>query len=230
LGFKEFLQFRKSAKSKSSIADEFNCFLKYGGLPGIHGLSLADDTVYPYLSNLLSSILLKDVVKKHQIRDIAHLERIVAFLSDNIGNISTAKSIADYFKSQKTKITVDTVLDYLHYLEQAFFVYKAKRYDIKGKRHLELHEKYYLCDLGLRHSLLGFQNAAIAGVLENVIYLELLRRGYAVSIGATDTLEIDFVASRQSEKIYIQVSYSLVEAKTLQRELKPFLKVPDHHP
>lgn len=230
LSFREFLEFRKIKPSASLLESEFDLYLKYGAMPGIHDLALQDEVVYPYLSNLFNSILLKDVVKKHRIRDVGQLERIIHFLMDNIGNISTAKSISDYFKSQKSKISNDTVLAYLEYLQEAFLVYKVKRYSLKGKRHLEFLEKYYSIDLGLRHSILGFQSAAIGGMLENVVYFELKRRGYQVSVGSTENLEIDFIASKQDQKNYIQVSTHLSEPKTLVRELAPFSKIKDHYP
>ena len=158
------------------------------------------------------------------------LERIVNFVFQNSGSITTAKRISDYFKLQKLQASVDTVINYLDFIKESFLVYQASRFDIKGKRFLELFEKYYPSDTGLRHGMLGYRESDIGGVLENIVYLELKRRGYAVSVGTFDGLEIDFIAQKQDEKIYIQVCYLLADQSVVEREFGNLEKIADNYP
>jgi uncharacterized protein len=232
LGFREFLEFRRPQLSgkEPDISAEFQHFLHYGGLPGIHFLPFEDEAVHPYLSSILNTILLKDVVRRYQIRDVAHLERITGFVLDNCGHIITAKSIADYFKSQRIRITVDTVLNYLEYMSGSYLVNQVKRYAVKGKRQMELYEKYYPGDTGLQMGRTGFRPGDISGVLESVVYLELRRRGYTVSIGDLNGREIDFVAEKSGERLYLQIAYLLADPQTVDREFGNLEKIPDHFP
>ncbi|RPI73795.1 MAG: ATP-binding protein [Desulfobacteraceae bacterium] len=230
LSFLEFLEFTGKATDQTDKEEPFGLYLKYGGLPGIHFLPFNDEAVYPYLNSILNTLLLKDVVKRHNIRDISHLERITAYVMDNIGNITTSKSISDYFKSQKIRITMDTVQNYLSYLSQAFMIHKIKRFDLKGKRFLEFYEKYYMGDIGLRYGFIGYKEKDISSVLENIVLLELLRRGYTVSIGTLDGAEIDFIAEKQSQRLYIQVAYLLADDKIVEREFGNLEKIRDNYP
>lgn len=198
-------------------------------MPGIHNLSLRDDMIFPYLNALYSSIVLKDVVSRNQIRDPALLDLILRFVFDNCGIITTAKRITDYLKNQRITVSVDKVIKYIAYLEEAFLLHRVRRYDIKGLRHLELYEKYYVRDIGLRHGFLGYRDGDISGLLENLIYLELKQRGFKVSIGKIDDLEVDFIAETQQEKLYIQVTLELSEEKTIEREFSVLEKIPDNH-
>lgn len=228
LSFSEFLQFRgKEAVSREA---EFKRYMRYGGLPGLHHMECSDDTAFQYLSAITSTILLKDIVARHAVRDVPLLENIARFLFDNVGCVVSANSIAAYLKSQRLRVGVDTVVNYLGYFREALVTRRAARYDIKGKRLLELHEKYYLSDIGLRHALLGYREADLTGVLENVVYLELCRRGYTVAIGKIGAAEIDFVATRENEKIYIQTAYLLAGPETVRREFAPLRAVPDQYP
>ncbi len=161
---------------------------------------------------------------------LALLENIARYLFDNIGNILSAKRIADYLKAQRLRVGVDTVQNYLGYFTEALIAHKVLRYDIKGKRHLELHEKYYLNEIGIRHALLGYREADIGGILENIVFLELRRRGYNVSIGKLGEREVDFIATRQSERIYIQVAYLLASDETIEREFGVLRSIPDNYP
>ena len=229
LSFKEFLLFRES-KNKKNVEKEFELFLKFGGLPGIHYLELVDEVVFQYIKSIYSTILLKDIVSRHSIRDVFLLEKIAAFIFDNCGSITSSKKIADYLKSQRLKTGVDTVQNYIGYLNDAHLFSKSGRFDLKGKRHLELFEKYYSGDQGIRHSVLGYKKNDIAGILENVVYLELLRRGYTVSTGKYDDLEIDFVAEKNSVIKYIQVTYLLSSKETEDREFRPLEKIQDNYP
>ncbi len=227
LGFNEFLQFRGTGKEKEK---EFELYLKYGGLPGIHNLDFEDEIVFQYINSIFNTILLKDIVARYSIRDISLLEKITAFVFDNCGSITSSKKIADYLKSQHIKTGVDTVQNYISYLRDAHLVYKMGRFDLKGKRHLELHEKYCTSDVGIRHSVLGYRKKDIAGLLENIVYLELLRRGFTVSAGKVGDLEVDFVASRNDEMIYLQVTYLLASKEVEDREFKPLEKINDNYP
>ncbi|HCM29155.1 MAG TPA: ATPase [Treponema sp.] len=228
LSYREFLDFRGAAGNDSPA--EFRRYLRYGGLPGIHTLELIDEMVFPYLNALYNTIVLKDVVSRNRVQDPDQLDRIVRFIFDNAGNITTAKRIADFLKNQKISAGVDKVMHYLSCLEQAFLIRRVLRYDIKGLRHLELYEKYYSGDVGLRHGFLGYRDGDISGMLENVVYLELLRRGHRVSIGKLDDREIDFVAEKQDGRIYIQVCLTLESPETLEREFSALERIPDNHP
>jgi hypothetical protein len=230
LSFAEFVDFRQALKDSGDRPAWFRQFLRYGGLPGLHVLPMEDDTVFPYLNAILNTILLKDIVKRHAIRDVGHLERILSFAFDNCGSPVSARSIAAFFKNQQTRITADTVLSYLSHLCDAFLLFRAGRFEIKGRKHLEFLDKYYLGDLGLRHALFGYRDADIGGLLENVVYLELRRRGYQVKVGVLDQAEIDFVAERHGERLYVQVAYLLAGPDTLEREFGNLERIPDNYP
>lgn len=228
LSFSEFLFFRGAATEDRDR--EFQRYLRYGGLPALHHMEMSDEVVFQYLDSIYNTILLKDIVARHGIRQVALLERIAKFLFDNIGQVVSANRIAEFLKSQRLRVSVDTVMNYLQYFQDALVTHKAARYDLKGRRLLEQHEKYYLGDIGMRHALLGFREGDISQVLENVVYLELLRRGYAVSIGKLADREIDFIATRENEKIYIQVAYLLASPETVKREFSPLLDIRDNYP
>ncbi|MCX6249169.1 MAG: ATP-binding protein [Bacteroidetes bacterium] len=229
LTFSEFLQFRQ-VKDSLNVEQEFILFMKYGGFPGIHHMEYDDEVIEQYVSSIYNTILLKDVVAKNGVRDIALLERISKFTADNCGNITSSKKIADFLKSQKISGSVDTVQNYLNMLTNAYLFFKANRFDIKGKRLLEIHEKYYSGDIGLKHNLLGYKIGEIAGHLENIVYLELLSRGYKVNIGKYNDQEIDFVATKANELIYVQVAYMLHDQKTIDREFGVLGKINDNYP
>jgi predicted AAA+ superfamily ATPase len=226
LSYKEFLKFRK----KQSSDKEFYKYLEYGSLPGIHNFDLRREIIYEYLNSILNTIVLKDVVKRFEVRNVALLEALIKFTFDNIGSTFSAKSISDYLKSQKLSVGVETILNYLSYLESTHLLYKVSRYDIKGKRHLEIYEKYYLADIAFRHALLGFKFDDINDYLENIVFIELLRRGYEVSVGKIGDLEIDFIAVKNDIKLYIQVSYLLSSKEVFARELEPLRQVKDAYP
>lgn len=229
LGFAEFLEFRSKHRTEN-IEDEFEIFLKYGGLPGIHALPLEDEIVFQFLNGIYNTVIVKDVTRRHNIRDIAQFEKVTHYLFDNCGNITTAKKITDFFRSQAQRVSVETVQNYINFLQDAHLIYKCSRFDIKGKRHLELYEKYYASDLGIRHSILGYRKNDISGILENVVFLELIRRGYRVSTGKVDQLEVDFVAEKDSERLYIQVCYLLASPETENREFLSLEKIDDNYP
>ena len=227
LSYAEHLQFHGLKDSN----DSFIRYVRYGGLPYLINLPKDDERVlYDYLKNMYATILFKDIVARHRIRDVAFLERLVLYVADNIGNLVSAKKISDFLKSQKTGISPVVVLNYLSYLCSAFFLFKVPRIDIKGKKIFEVNEKYYFEDLGLRHSLVGYNANDIEKVLENIVYLHLCIAGYDVYVGQGRNYEIDFVALRGGERIYIQVAYQIPDDSTRDREFGNLLKIDDNFP
>lgn len=228
LSFPEHLMFRGNQVGARDA--EFARYLRYGGMPAIHHFDVAEDLVYQYVGSVYNTILLKDMVKRHAIRNVGLLENLARYVCDNVGNTMSAKSIADYLKAQRLHVGVDTVQNYLTYFTEAQLAHRVRRYDIKGKRLLEIHEKYYLNEIGIRHALLGYREGDISGILENIVFLELKRRGYDVAIGKFGSREIDFIATRQHEKIYVQVAYLLASPTTVEREFEPLREIPDNYP
>ena len=198
LNFDEFLLFR--GKKKADKNKEFLNYLKFGGFPAIHHFQLDEELIYQYISSLYNTIVLKDIIKRNNVRNVQLLENITQYVFDNIGNIFSAKKVSDFMKSQNLRVGIDTVQNYLSYLMSTFMIYKVPRYDLKGKRFLEMHEKYFLGNIGLRHALIGFKEADISGILENIVFLELKRRGYKVYIGKLEDREIDFIAEKDKGK------------------------------
>ena len=232
LSFREYIDFAKIQNPQNILSNEdyFEQYLQFGGLPGIHNFNYDKSNIYQYLSDIYSSILLKDVVAKNNIRDVELLERIILYIFDNIGNTFSAKNVSDFLKSQGRKLSRETVYNYLKALESAYIISPVQRYDIRGKAHLETMEKFYLTDLGFRHAKLGYRPNDIAGYLENIIYLELIRRKYTVNIGKLGTKEIDFIGTLENEKLYIQVTYLLASPETVEREFSPLKKIGDNYP
>ena len=229
LSFKEYLEFLDSDK-EMSLPEKFNQYLEYGGLPTIVELLDNPDTIGPFLEGIYNTVLMKDVIERNGVRDAALLESILKFIAANIGSIVSTKKISDYLTSSGRKTTSDTIDNYMKMLENAFIIYKANRYDLKGKMFLKTLEKYYIVDIGIRNKLIGLRNTDYGHVLENIVYLELLRRGYEVSIGKIGSLEVDFVASKPNEKIYYQVSATIMDEKTRERELRPLESISDNYP
>jgi predicted AAA+ superfamily ATPase len=230
LVFSEFLQFRKEKLPQIAIQDEFLLFLKYGGFPGVHHIEFDDAIIRQYLQAIYDSVLLKDVIVRNNIRDAAMLDNVSKYLIDNSGKITSAKGISDYMKSQKRKISVDTILNYIRYSCDAMLFEKVDRYDVRGKRLLETHEKYYMSDIGLRFATLGFTPQSISSQLENIVYLELKYRNFQVTIGKIGELEIDFIATKGNEKCYFQVCTQLTDQKVIEREYRSLEMVQDSFP
>ena len=230
LDFKEYLDFAREnpEEAKYDKQQNFADFIRYGGLPGVHQMKWEQEPLMQYLTDIYNSVLLKDVIQRYKIRDTALLESIAIYLMDNIGNTFSAKTISDFLKSQGRKLSTETVYNYLKALQDAFLVHKVPRFDIKGKRLLETQEKYYLSDLGLRHAIIGYRDNDISGVLENVVYLELLRRGYSVKIGKQGAAEVDFVADKGDDRLYVQVCYVLTDENT-DREFAPLEAIADNY-
>jgi len=228
LSFKEFLDFNNYKEYENKL-DYFHKYMDYGALPNITELNYNLELISPFLAGIYNTVIMKDVIQRNNVRDVALLENIIRFLADNIGSPVSTKKISDYLTSAGRKTTPDTVDNYITMLENAFIIYKANRYDIKGKLYLKTNEKYYISDTGLRNEILGFRNRDYGHVLENMIYIELLRRGYKVYIGKMALLEIDFVAEKIDSKVYYQVSATLLDENTRQRELKPLQLIGDNY-
>lgn len=212
-----------------SRRDAWNAYFQNGGFP--YTASIDDAAVRKdYLSGVYNTVLLKDIVARKRISDVALLESVIKFLFDNVGNVVSSKKIADSLTSYGRKTTPVTVENYIEALMESFILYKAGRYDVKGKQHLKSLEKYYLVDIGLRRLLLGNRNVDIGHLLENIVYLELLRRGYKVSIGKVENLEIDFIAESGGDRTYYQVAASVLDPGTFAREIAPLKKVNDYYP
>lgn len=226
LSLNEYLDFYSI---DDNYEDNFYEYLKYGGFPGLYQMPENENLKFQYIKGIYNSVVLKDVVQRNQIRDIELLERIFLYIADNIGQIFSAKKIADYLKNQGRRVGIESVYSYIHALESAMIIYSAKRYDVKGKKILDRMEKYYLSDLGIRHALLGFRQSDIGQLIENVVFLELKRQGYTVHVGKEVQREIDFIASKRGKKIYIQVTYLLASEEVIEREFKPLLNVKDNH-
>lgn len=231
LSFSEFLDFKKSySEIGSNPLALFVEYLRKGGFPVIHTLDYDEETAYQVVRDIYDSVILRDSVQRHKIRDIELLNRVIQYAFDNIGNTFSGKNVADYFKSQQRKIDLNTVYNYLHALEGSFILYRVSRYDLKGKEILKTQEKFYLADISLLYATMGYRDRMIAGVLENIVFLELKRRGYQVYIGKLDKREVDFVAELKEQKRYFQVAYKLESPETIDREFQPLLAIDDHFP
>lgn len=226
LSLREFREFRPPG---SNERDDLELYLRWGGLPGLHALELREDLAREYLRAVFDSILLTDVVARFSVRNVPLLQRLARFVASTVGSPLSALSIAKFLKSQRLSVSVETVQDYLHHLESAHLARAVRRWDVRGKRHLEVGGKFYLGDTGLFVALLD-RPGDVNAVLENLVYLELLRRGCRVSVGRVGEFEIDFVAERAGHTAYVQVAYLLGEPATVERELRPLRAIPDHHP
>ena len=230
LSFAEFLTFKSRYKAVSDPKAELTEYIRLGGFPATHLQDYLQDEIYTIVKDIYNSTIFSDIVKRNQIRKIDQLERVVKYVFNNVGNTFSAKSISDYLKSEHRKIDNETVYSYLEKLEKAYLIHRCSRYDLQGKEILKTQEKFYLADTALRYSVLGYNSDSVASSLENVVYLELCRRGYAVHIGKTDGGEIDFVASRQNEKLYVQVTQMIRSESTEKREYDRLLSIRDNYP
>ena len=226
LSYAEFLSFHKLTDTGQNLLKYF----KYGGLPYLINLKLNDDVVFEYLKNIYTTIVFRDVIARYNLRNINFLERLVKFLADNTGSIFSAKRISDFLKSQKINIAHNQVQAYTDYLANAFLIHKVSRYDIKGKRIFETGEKYYFENSGLRNAIVGYKPGDKAKLLENIVYNQLLFKGFTVKTGQLETEEIDFVATKNNETTYVQVSLTLDSQKTIDREFGNLLKIKDNYP
>lgn len=230
LSFEEYLMFKKSYTTLKDLKQEFSQYVRLGGFPATHLQDYSQDEVYTIVKDIYNSTIFSDIVRRNQVKKIDQLERVVKYTFNNIGNTFSAKSIFNYFKSEQRKIDNETVHSYLEKLQKAYILHKCSRYDLQGKNILKTQEKFYLADVSLRYSELGYTVDSVASSLENIVYLELKRRGYNVYIGKTKDKEIDFVATKQNEKIYVQVTQEIKSEKTLKREYEQLLEIRDSYP
>ena len=230
LSFEEYLTFRKEYTEVKDVHAELADYIRLGGFPATHLRDYSQDEVYTIVRDIYNSTIFSDIVRRNQIRKVDQLERVVKYTFSNVGNTFSAKSISDYLKSEHRKIDNETVYSYLEKLEKAYLLHRCSRYDLQGKEILKTQEKFYLADTALRYSVLGYNPDSVASSLENVVYLELCRRGYEVNIGKTADGEVDFVAQRQGEKLYVQVTQEIRSEKTERREYDRLLEIKDNYP
>ncbi len=232
LSFAEHLAFTAALDPDASQAtdEQFARYLRRGGFPGLYFGNYADQQLYQAVEDIYASALIRDTITRHGIRNVDMLNRIAAFALDNVGNPFSARSIADYFKSQRRKVDPETVVNYLDAMTESFLLHRTPRYDLVGRKLLTINEKYYAGDHGLVHARLGYQDRHLPGTLENIVQAELRRRGYRVMVGKLGEQEVDFVAEVGDERLYVQVTTTMVEARTRDRELAPLLAIKDAHP
>lgn len=228
--FAEYCQARKESGENKSEIEYFTDYVKYGGLPFLATSSLDERAKMQYLKDIYTSVVIKDIVKKNKLRDIDLLERIITYVASNIGRTFSANSISQYFKNEKRIVAVDTIINYLNSCEKAFLFYKINRVDLEGKEILKINEKYYIADHGIRQSIYGNNQRDIELILENIVCMELLRRGYKVNVGKNNSKEIDFVCEKNGNRIYVQVCYFLSSERTEQREFGAFEGIKDNYP
>lgn len=226
LSFPEFMVFHRLPATDETLFK----YIRYGGLPYLINLELKDEVAYDYLKNIYNTILLKDVVARFGVRNINFLERLVAYLADNVGSLMSAKKISDFLKSQNSRMSPNVVLNYLSHLAAAYFISPVKRSDLAGKKFFEINEKYYFADLGLRHALIGYRQVDMGKILENLVYNHLQFWGYNIVVGKSGEKEIDFICEKAGEKMYIQVAYLLTDEKTKAREFGNLLEIEDNYP
>jgi len=226
LSYLESLEFHQ-------LADQPQCldlYLKYGGLPYLKNLPLTDDIVFDYLKNIYQAILFRDVVARFNVRNVEFLERLIFYLASHTGTIVSASNISKFLKSQNINISVSSVLDYLHYLCTAFFISRVNRSDLQGKKVFEIGEKYYFTDIGLRNTIAGFNPMDLGLIIENAVFNHLLYNGYKVQVGQNNVKEIDFIAEKNNEKIYVQVALRITDEKTIIREFGNLMEINDNYP
>ena len=226
LSYSEFLEFHGLTESETS----YELYSRYGGLPYLLNLPLEDETVNEYLKSVYSTIVFRDVVSRYKLRNTLFLEKLIQFLSENIGNLFSAKNISDYLKSQHTAISVNQIQSYTEYLNNAFLIHRVERYDLIGKRVFEIGEKYYFENMGIRNIVIGYRITDKAKILENLVYNHLLYKGYDIKVGYYGDKEIDFVGEKNGEKLYIQVALKIDSDKTAEREFGNLLKIQDNYP
>lgn len=227
LSFKEYVL---ATGDNRELGVKYQKYLKFSSFPYAMMLEEKDAVIGQYLESIYSTVILKDIISRKKFTDVMMLESVIRFMFDNIGNLTSTKKISDTMTSDGRKVDAKTVEKYITALEESFIVYKAKRYDVKGKNYLKTLDKYYVVDIGLRFMLLGSKNADTGHILENIIYLELIRRGYKVYVGKLENEEVDFVAMNSKGTVYYQVAATVREASTLERELRPLQKIADHYP
>ena len=228
--FKEFMELFRTIYPNNSIQQCFQKYLITGGMPYLVNIQYADEPSKQYLHDLFNSVQLKDIVKRNKIRDVDLLERIIAYVIANVGTTFSASSLTKFLKSEQRTVAPETILNYIKYCCDAYLFYQVKRVDLQGKQILSTNEKYYIADHGIREAVFGGNMRDINLILENIVYLELLRRGYKVTVGKTREKEIDFVCDKHGEKLYVQVTYLLASEDTIKREFGAYDTIRDNFP
>ncbi|MCL2105688.1 MAG: ATP-binding protein [Oscillospiraceae bacterium] len=228
LSFREFLDFN-AYSTAGDLQGYFNEYVEHGGLPGITELREHESAIRPYIAGIYSTIVMKDVIQRNEVRDPALLESVVRFMAGNVGSLVTSKKISDYLTSAGRKTSSETIDNYLRMLINAYVLYRAGRYDLKGKQQLKTQGKYYIVDTGIRGELVGRRGQDYGFVLENIVYFELLRRGFDVKIGSLAGQEVDFIATRPGQAVYYQVTATMLAEETRERELRPLRAIADNY-
>jgi len=228
--YAEFLELYRSVDANAADATVFQKYLTLGGMPYLANLRYADEPSKQYLNDIYNSVVLNDVVKRNKIRDVDLLSRIVAYVIGNIGSTFASTSIAKFLKNERRTVAPETILNYIRYCTEAYLFYQVNRQDLQGKQILSTNEKYYMADHGLREAVFGGNMRDINLILENIVYMELLRRGYTVTVGKVGDKEINFVCQKQNEKLYVQVCYLLASEETIKREFGIYDTIPDNFP
>jgi len=228
--FAEFIDMYKSVIPQDSIQQCFQKYLIYGGMPYLGKLQYAEEPVRQYLCDVFNSVQLKDIIKRNNVRDVDLLERIMAYIMANVGATFSASSLSKFLKNEHRNVAPETILNYIKYCSDAYLFYQVKRQDLKGKQIISTNEKYYIADHGIREAVFGGNMRDINLILENIVYMEALRRGYTVTVGKAGDKEIDFVCDKQGDKIYIQVSYLLASEETIEREFGVYESIRDNYP
>ena len=226
LNFNEFCVFHKLNADEVALQK----YMKYGGLPYLMHLADDESIRFEYLRNIFDTILLRDVIHRNNIRDPRFLQDLLRFLADTTGSLFSANKIAQYLKSQRINKNVALILNYLGYVEDAYFINKVQRMDIQGKKQFEVGEKYYFEDVGLRNAIVGYRIQDIEKIIENLVFLHLKNQGYSIKVGYSAGKEIDFIAEKDNERIYVQVAYLLNDEKTIDREFGNLLQIKDNYP
>lgn len=228
--FREFIELYRPVVPNASIQKSFQKYLLLGGMPYLANLRYADAPSKQYLQDLFNSVQLKDIVKRNKIRDVDLLERIISYVMANMGTTFSANSLAKFLKNERRATAPETILNYIKYCCEAYLFYQVKREDIQGKQVLASNEKYYIADHGIREAVFGGNTRDINLVLENIVYLELLRRGYEITVGRAGDKEIDFACNRHGKKLYVQVAYLLASEETVNREFGVYDSIRDNFP
>ena len=228
--FAEFLELYRPTTPQATVQQCFQQYLRFGGMPYLSRLNYQEEPVRQYLSDLYDSVQLKDIIKRNKVRDVDLLERILAYVMANVGTTFSAGSLTKFFKSEQRSVSPETVLNYIRYCCDAYLFYQVKRQDLQGKQILATSEKYYIADHGIREAVFGGNMRDINLVLENIVFLELLRRGYTVTVGKAGEKEVDFVCDRRGEKLYVQVTYLLASEETIAREFGVYDSIRDNFP
>lgn len=226
LSFREYLEFKKeSTQSYDKLLEEY---IKFGGFPIIALGEYEQQSAYQIVDGIYHTVVSRDIVKRHRINKQGLFDRVVKYVIENMGKTFSASSISNFLKSENRKVSIESIYNYLRWLEQAFIIFPCERYDMQGKSVLKTQEKYYLADVSFRYALFGYNRKMLDGVMENIVYLELRRRGYDVYVGKNNTKEIDFIAIHKDEKIYVQVCVQIPENSN--REVGNLMEIRDHYP